>query len=290
MERTLLEVTENLKNTLISCIKILIRSRLINIMLPNASPEDEIVILGNGPSLKDVFEKYPDFLLGKKKMCVNSFAVSDQFERIKPEYYVFADPGWWIKKPLQDVEKLKAKVLQKVEGLTWKINFLLPNEARNSAFVKQLESNKLCAIYYYNKTTVRGFKPFIHLMYKKMLGMPRPQTVLVPALMLGINMQFKKIFLLGADHSWHEDLIVDEDNVLCIKHQHFTEILDSYRAYIPVREVHTGRYIKIYEQFESLTIIFRNYLIINDYAKYRGSTIWNASLKSYIDAFERYKI
>jgi hypothetical protein len=47
---------------------------------------------------------------------------------------------------------------------------------------------------------------------------------------------------------------------------------------------------KMHEFLKNLSGMFAGYIELENYAKYLGAKVYNASGKSYIDAFERYEI
>ena len=51
--------------------------------------------------------------------------------------------------------------------------------------------------------------------------MPFSQNVLVAAIYISLNLGYKNIYLLGADHSWAHDVSVNDDNQLCLNDRHF---------------------------------------------------------------------
>ena len=57
----------------------------------------EMVLLGNGPSLKLFLQEKQDFMKGKELMMVNYAALSESFEQHKPKYYLLLDPAFFKK-------------------------------------------------------------------------------------------------------------------------------------------------------------------------------------------------
>jgi len=51
----------------------------------------ELVILGNGPSLRDTITCHEQWLKSHIKLAVNFAANSAEYSMLKPEYYVLAD-------------------------------------------------------------------------------------------------------------------------------------------------------------------------------------------------------
>lgn len=287
---SLFDFTNDFIDTLLSIVKILIRSRRpnkIKQLLPQGSG---LAILANGPSLKESLVKDRDFIRKQKKLVVNAFALSAEYEEFRPEYYVIADPGLWIKNALPQAEELRAKIAEAVtEKTSWEMVFFVPFEARgNNILMDSIGRNKNISICFYNKTTVKGFRLFRNWIYKLSLGMPRPQNVLIPSLMLALNMDYKNIYIFGGDHSWHESLYVNENNELCIIDHHFYD--HSAPKYHVIKNYKTGANLKIHEQFEALSTAFRLYHIIKEYSDFLNSNIYNFSYKSYIDAFPKKKL
>jgi hypothetical protein len=101
-----------------------------------------------------------------------------------------------------------------------------------------------------------------------------------------LNGGFRKIFVVGVDHSWHENLTVGTDNTLYWRYDHF---FDS--AQQPLRPVYANpqetRVFRMHEILEALSHMFRAYVELEVYSRTLGARIYNASEKSYIDAFER---
>jgi len=290
----MLKIIEFLSNLILTCkslFKIATGSKCFSqSYFDIQNNQKEIVILANGPSLNDTITQRRQLLENKRLIAVNAFATSSLYEELKPEYYVIADPQFWNNNPIEGVNNFRDKMLDAISLKTsWPLSMFVPYEAKNkTTLFKLLNSNKNIKPIYYNKTTIKGFRHFVNWCFKIGLGIPRPQNVLVPSLILAINMGFRKIYIAGADHSWHETLAIDNDNRLCISQYHF---YDKGKVELkPINDIFTGKPTHIHQQFESLAITFRNYHIIEKYACYRKAKIYNASEKSYIDAFERIQL
>jgi hypothetical protein len=120
--------------------------------------------------------------------------------------------------------------------------------------------------------------------------MVQSQTVIASAVFLTINRRFKNIFLVGADTSWHEDLRISNDNLLLLKETNFYNSEDKSKNEIALIDPAKKNKITMAIQFISMGKIFKGYENLNAYAVTRDSKIYNASAKSYIDAFERMKL
>lgn len=273
--------------SILSLLKILILSKF-KIQLPLINSYDDCVILANGPSLNESLKNELSIILTRKKFCVNHFVFSDQYNVIKPDYYVLAAPEFWIEKPtewhIQMRNKVQSDLVQKTE---WNMILFLPHKAKRNKLWNNLElKNSKIRTVYFNTTPVEGLKSINHLLFNLNLGMPRPHNVLVPTLFLALKMGFKNVILFGADHSWHEEIRIDEANQLTINHEHF---YDKSKQIMPMYKLDGKEYF-LHDVFRKLHLAFKGYFILKEYADYLGTKILNASKKSYIDAFEKIKL
>jgi len=280
------EFFRKLTESIATLFKVLLLSKPVN--LPKAK-EKELVILGNGPSLQDFLKQHGDFLKGKSVLAVNHFADTDSFVQIKPDYYILNVPEFWASNVDKDVKDRADNLLKNlIERTDWDMTLLLGMGAKNSGFHKKLlNRNSHITTYFFNTTPVEGFKVFRHFCYKRQCGMPRPHNVLIPSLMLGINMLYKKIYVAGAEHSWMEDLFVADDNTVYLTQRHF---YDAQTARPDVMKKTGKGQRKLHEILHKFMLAFKGYWVINSYAKSRGTKIVNISPNSMIDAFERQRL
>jgi hypothetical protein len=242
-------------------------------------------VLGNGPSLDvDINEKLAIFSMGDT-FCVNDFAYTDLYIKIQPKYYVFADPCWWISTSPENIvsrrNRLFGEILSKT---TWPLTIYAPFEARSFFESIFLHSHNI-RLSFYNANSLTGKKTLENIIYDLGLAMPICQNVLVSALYLSLHNNYKKIILLGADHSWHETLALDDANRVCMKNRHF---FDKDAKLTPWTKDGTDENIwTMGDLFHALANMFEGYWQIEKYAEFLGAQICNASSVTFIDAFER---
>lgn len=217
---------------------------------------------------------------------MNAFSLSATYTDLKPAYYVLLDPSFWE----SSTDFLSNTLKGIAQKTTWKLQLLLPVQAAKSPYLSEIKANKNIQICYYNYTVYKGFEGLGHMLFKKNLCMPQSQNVLVAAIFLSINLGFKEVFLTGADHTWHESLHVDENNVLCIKDVHFYENETSIKYKPFIADLDTKRTHRVDEIFAIWSKTFYGYIALNSYANYRQVQILNASELSFIDAFKRVKL
>ena len=183
-------------------MKILLMSRRSTVK-PTAKSGEEIVVLGNGPSLNDTIAHHADFLACRRKIAVNFAANTPVFRELRPDYYVLADPHFFSASD-PNVDKL----WNAFNAIDWPMTLFVPATTRTNSRIRNIKAaNSMVAVAYYNMTPIEGFKWFRHAVYRAGLGMPRPRNVLNPSLMLAIASGFKSIYVAGADHSWMQTLL-----------------------------------------------------------------------------------
>jgi hypothetical protein len=199
------------------------------------------------------------------------------------------DPGYWVD------NNPHFTVTDTINGLrektTWPIQLLVPSVAKKSKKLKELcAQNTHVKVCYFNYTVFKGFSGLAHFLFKKNLAAPQCQNVIVASLFLAINCGFKQIYLFGADHTWHQNLHVNEENKLCIKDVHFYDNEEKVKYTFFYNDETETNTFKMHEILATWAKAFYGYEVIKKYAEYRNVSIYNASEISFIDSFERKKL
>ncbi|WP_143025588.1 hypothetical protein [Prevotella sp. tc2-28] len=249
-----------------------------------------LVVIGNGPSLLQSLKENEQILMQKDSLVVNHFCETEYYAQIKPKYYLLADPAYW-----GDLETyadwLKTKITRFIETFiaqtSWDINLIIPSSAYHSQFVKRVSTNPYIHIFYYNNINYNHSTQLSkYELWDSNSIAPPAQTVLNTAVWLGIFLRYKKIYLIGADTTWLEELEVDQEtNELYFVDTHFYDkkrkpIYSDVEGKIPQ---------KLHEQLDCISRAFSQYWELKGYADYVGVNVYNASKYSLIDAFERKK-
>jgi hypothetical protein len=249
------------------------------------------VILGNGPSLLPTLSTYLDFFKNKNCICVNDFAASDYFEKIKPGIYVFTDPAYWTRSTSERIRKqLELYRKKMIQNVDWDMTIIMPYAAKKWNYFNDLpQKNNKISICYINTTEINCNKRLRFFLYKKNLAIPPMQNVIVAALFVSINVGIRQSYLVGADHSWHESFFVGNDNILYLKNKRFQ---DKEEAHFSPFFQDPGESVpyRMDNLLFALAKMFQGYRELDEYSKKQGAKIYNASTKSYIDAFERLKL
>lgn len=264
--------------TLASIAKIILLSKFGKISKSGIG--EDIVILGNGPSLNTTISESAEFLALHKKLAVNFACNAPVFFDLRPEYYVLADPHFFA----SDAENV-ISLWSNLAKVDWQMTLFIPFK-KNSSRLSELASNKNIRIERYNLTPIEGFKGFCHKVFRSGLGMPRPRNVLIPSIMLAIAAGFKRIYIAGADHSWMKTISVNDNNEVVSIQPHFYKENEQEKKRVNTEYMHYPLHQIVY----SFYVAFKSYFEIKAYADSIGTEIWNITTGSFIDAFPRKKL
>jgi hypothetical protein len=276
----------NIFLTCITLLRVILHSKWFIRFRKNDTSET-LLILGNGPSLAINLGRDLSIIKQNPVLCVNGFAISEYYEQIKPTYYVIADNAFWSKNIPEHTKQFVENTLNAIASKTsWPVTLFMPNEGMRFFKNNKIFTNHpFVQMQPYNATVIKGFKKFTHTLLAYNLGVISRQNVLIPSLIIGINLGYKRIILIGADHSWHRNLYLNENNELCLKDDHFYD-----ESKPPIRVMIGNRPSRLHEQFEAIAKALRTYWDVNCYMQHKHSQIINASETSYIDAFPRGKL
>ena len=241
--------------------------------------DQALIILGNGPSLRQTIDNNFDWLISHDLMAVNFAALSPEFFRLQPRYYILADGHFFNS---LDRDNNVRKLWETFGKVSWDMTLLIPSKFKHLVKPLLMHTQGI-RLRYFNLTPIEGFKWLNHRLFSAGLGMPRPRNVLIPAIMEGIRLGYKKIYLCGADHSWTKTLDVDDENFVVSIQPHFYE--DNEEEHKRVRETYKG--LRLHDVLGSMTVAFRSYWEIAEYARSKGVSILNTTPGSMIDAFPR---
>lgn len=299
---------QQLQQSLLSLLRIVMNAKLFATPFPKTTDE-ELYILGNGPSLAQVLadEELRAFLEKKTTMGVNQFASTPTYAQIKPKYYIMADSLFWqyeeeayrnpdqhgIFLPNEEVKTAFRRIADTFKGLreqtTWPITIFLPHQAKTSpVFTRMSEQNPNIQFHYFNSIRVTGFTSFSHWLYQRNLGLPGMYNILAVGIYVGINMGFRNVYTLGADHNWLQNLYVDNTNQLVIRDLHFYRNASEAQlrpilVYEGTKAIKTNIAHQLIAQYRA----FSTYYLLEAYAQQQGCEVYNLSDPSFIDAFKR---
>jgi hypothetical protein len=274
----------NLVKSILTFFKILLRSGFFP--KKHKTSETACIILGNGPSLKNILVDYGEALKTHTLICVNKFPDTEHFSKLKPRYFIIASSHYWEKDTIDPNTPLRHKIIEAlVDKADWNITMFCPLSAKvNPNFLSKIKQNPKIELILYNNTPAEGLKTCNHFFFSRSLASPRPHNVLIPSILVAINSGFKNIYLVGADHSWLPQVTVNENNEALVNQKHFYDFDESKSDIMYIDAKKPRRLHQILEKF---TLSFKSYFELKDYADSKGVNIYNCTEGSYIDAFER---
>lgn len=245
----------------------------------NDEKKNPVVVMGNGPSLRTAIDNNMPWLKSHDLLAVNFAANTPEFQELRPRYYVLADGHFFTGSASDPNVK---KLWNALASTAWEMTLWVPR--RYAAVARHnIEGNGNVTVKVFNLTPIEGAKSLCHKLMDAGLGMPRPRNVMIPAIMAAIREGYRKIILIGADHTWTQTLSVDDENFVVSVQPHFYK--DNDEEHRRVRSTYAG--LHLHDVLGSMTIAFRSYWHIADYARSRGIEIVNATPGSMIDAFPR---
>lgn len=234
------------------------------------------LVLGNGPSIRDSINEITRQSFNTDIMALNFFCLSKEFFDIKPNHYCICDPRIFNSHEGFDLipDKLEG-FIRNLNQITWKCNLYYPNHFDEKFVIHQLTNPSIVKIKY-NSTPLEGSSRLSHFFYKRNLGMPTSESVIIPAIFISINLNFNKIYLYGVDHTWAKEIEVDNNNSSSFLLKHFWG--DDKRS-------KSDRSISKF--FESQHRLFNSHDQLEIYAKSKDIKIINKTDASLIDSYDR---
>lgn len=242
-----------------------------------------IDIIVNGPSFaKQINLAKTD---GFDKCMVNAAADSPLFWDLKPVYYCVSHPGFF-KNSMKygNFENL----INNIKKVDWEMTIFVPyTDYKNH--IKNGELDKLDHVKFvpFHSTTIPfsfKFRKIAFSLFKMGQAMPTPMSVAIPVIMNIINSGYSNINLYGYDQDWIHNVVVNDNNQVCLVDTHFYHEKGEFRPW-KKNEVETFR---MYEILKTQADLFESYWFIKEYVDYLGDVkIVNKSPVSLIDAFER---
>ena len=114
--------------SVLSVVKVVILSKcgIKHMQVGQRQSEQGLVILGNGPSLNDTVAGAAKFLDTHDLLAVNFAACTPLFKKLKPSYYVLADPHYFKSLDQPNV----AKMWDNIATVEWEMTLFVPAKAK----------------------------------------------------------------------------------------------------------------------------------------------------------------
>lgn len=239
-------------------------------------------IMGNGPSLNEIKKDIKD-RSQVNLTAVNLSILTDDFFYYKPEVYVAVDPTM-INLNNENSYKCWSLLRDKVN---WNILLVI-----NSGYSEEIKKIVSCNPFLHLASAPFGswtpstsfFKPFAFKLMDLGINSAPRINVCISAITASIVLGYKDIRLYGVDHSWFNNLAVDDFNRVCLKDTHFYD--NEEPVYKPFYRIN-GKIHTMVTLMEGYVELFTAYEVIRQYADYKSIKIINKTKGSFIDAFEK---
>lgn len=248
---------------------------------------DQLFVMGNGPSLTKDLERYGEEMMAHDRLVVNFMGASDLYEKLKPNVCVFLDDAFFVDpetltKDMRD--KVSRLVSALVEKTAWSLEIAVPEGAKDSHFVTRVLQNKNITVLCFGFTVPMPMDSEDMSGWLRNLHAAPGQNVLTTSIYLGIFWRYSKVWVLGADMSFHSQMRVEQDtNRLYIEDAHYYGSQRRY-MYCDARQTISRRMSSAMQEY---MIVFSWFEKLRRLADYAGVKVVNASSFSWIDAFER---
>lgn len=279
-------IKETIKNYLVGGVQLLcwtvsfLRNENFHNYIEKKNRSKTVCILGNGSSLKYAIDTFVD--IEKYDYCmVNYSPTSPSFFKIRPKFYVLVDGSFFF---LPDKQKELKSALDKID---WDISLFVPFDLRYKIqyLIKDNVNINLVPFHNCNIQDNFPFKKLAYKLFKRGLAIPVAMNVAVACIYCMINSGFKTIHLYGLEHSWMSQIVVDENNNVCMKDTHF---YDTGEVKLKIIKDCYGNKCSIAEQLRNQALAFASYNFLRGYADYLGDVeVINKTKNSFIDAFRK---
>lgn len=246
-----------------------------------------LFVLATGPSFNEDLKRYKANIQTEDSVAMNMFATSPLFTELCPRLYLLADPLWFKSAVFMEQSTFRDNYVKLREALinrvTWDMNLIVPDSARNSDFVNSLKANHKIKLYFYNSRAGVSGRLGLWLLKKGWIS-PPAQTVANVAGGLGVILGYEEVWMLGIDTSMHTMMRVDQKtNEMYLENQHFygTRKEKGYKG------ADKGQAYTVAFFLGCAAKMFEGYERIRQLADYCGVKIINASSFSWVDSLER---
>jgi hypothetical protein len=255
-----------------------------HLKISNTHKNKKCFIFGNGPTLKNDLLLFADEFHNGIIFCVNSFPITPEFEKFKPQYLIFADPDY-SKNFIALKPERSLLVNRLIAVVNWELNIIMPDYfEKDNWFLEAAQSNKFISLNYINTRSSNAANRFEE--YKRGTRCPHLQTVLVKAIFNALNLGFKELFLFGVEISMHKDMVVSKTGLVNISENHFYEEQIHIETRPFWKDSSQSETFTMAEALSAFSMMHRNLEEMESYSNYIGAKIYNCSSTTYVDAFE----
>ena len=247
------------------------------------------IILANGPSATLFLKSYQqtkkenDFII-----CMNDFALSEYYIKLKPSVYFLADPAYFYQYNSKEQEILIGKLYENIiTNTNWPMTIRIPwLHFKNKTIHHILNKNTNIRLEFFNSVDTYYPSRINYYLYDWGLCKPLGQNILISVILYAIIQDFKLINLYGADHTWLNNICVNKNQEVCLYNDNFLtkQVSKNEKQYTPWLKAEGGTF-SLPEILTILNNVFKGYHELQKYASSKNSIIINNSNNTLIDAF-----
>ena len=255
----------------------------LNPMIKDEKIGQNIVLLGNGPSVNDAII---DLLTTNSVYAVvNFFALSKYYQRLRPRYYILSDGAFCCE---LSFNTMIADLIEHINETTkWKMSLYIPYRSIKGSNIAKMFTNPLIEVHFYNDIPYEGkyvIPALRDYLYRKGLANIDIWNVIQAGIMLLILLGYKTIHLYGVENSEPNSLKVNEKNQAGYIHELFYDKSQSNMELILNED---GSPMKVCQILFRYYKTFQGFMDVNHFAKKQNCRVINHTTASLIDAFER---
>ncbi len=233
---------------------------------------DKVLIIGNGPSLNKI--NFYDYIDDKTAVCcVNWFPVKDErFYILKPNFMCFMDPAFFEERKNSEN---KEKLLKILDDVDWEMTIIIPKCASfklDNSYIKIFKLNER-ELYCDHLDNVRYY------IYKHNYANCGIRNVILGALDYFISCNYQTVFLCGIDMNEFTQYHVDINNKIYVDYVHSYGLERKYITSDSDKHMHD--YLFMYQE------MLEQFYYIEKYAKHENVKVYNLSINSFVDVFEK---
>ena len=252
------------------------------------TPSKRLAVLGNGPSLKKELPRLIEKRAWEEMdmMAVNFFALSEEFNVVKPKYYVISDPMFFRRAGYKErVQSLYRALAEKVDWpMKLYVQYYNPEYFNYNIAIGH---NPNIDVVPFHSTMFYGFRKVEFWCYERGLGSGNFGTVIQNGELIALQLGYKQVELYGVDHTLLDGLMVDEKNRVCRRQSHYYDNAESAAEPIYYNATNPPRPYTMSEYLSETAELFRGHEVLRDFAKHCNARIINRTAGSMIDAYER---
>lgn len=244
---------------------------------------EKVAILGNGPSLA---KELPALVAKRDEydfMAVNFFAEDEQFEELKPAYYILSDPMFFRATAMQ--QRVDALYRLLAERVSWPMTLYVQYYNPEKFDYRAALPNDNIRIVPFHTTLYEGFSSVRHWLFKRGLGSANYGTVVQVGEYVALLLGYRRLELYGVDHTLFDGLVVDAQNRLCRRDSHYYDTAPVEPK--PIMKKVPAEPYTVAEYLAETAQLFRGHEILRDYAASLGAEIVNCTKCSLIDSYKR---